>query len=124
MTWTPVRRGRLDARGGRLTDTVKALGDGSLVISNDLVERIGGNRVGILTNSDPSKLGLRAFTNPGGERGYRLTPYTTSDNGKRLHAAGILWHLNRRVSGVTKLAHSWDDAVLVIDLSSLPKREG
>lgn len=125
MSWTPIvnhRRQQQDVPTAP-TDVVKVLRDGSLVVSADLLERMGaGDRVALLTNADPSTLGIRAFRDAATEQAFKLDRYSTARSGRRINSGTVLWHLNRQAPGVTELPHAWDDDVLVVDLSALPTR--
>lgn len=123
MTWTTFSPRRRIKTVEIAQDTVRLLRDGSVVLSPDLVERLGApGRVTLLTNIDPTRIGIRAFADAATEQPYRLIPYSRTQ-GSSVHIYTLLWRLGRRNDEPRVLPHAWDGNVLVVDVSSVPERE-
>jgi hypothetical protein len=124
-TWTPFRAPRGE-QPYYPDPTVRALADGTLLLTHDLVEQLGNpSHVEFLTNGSPQHIGIRPATVILKGRAYRLGNYPP---GARVHTARmgnahqVLRALGRRGAACV-LPHSWDDGVLVVDVSGLPERE-
>lgn len=120
-TWTPFTP---DSGFGRpsIVDRVTALRSGSIRLSEDISQKLGSpKRIQLLTNGQRDRFGVRAAKDPSGsvslsqagrQREFRIGQLCTAI-GK--DPSRITWPL--------ELPHTWEEHVLVIDVSQIPDVE-
>lgn len=124
MPWTPFNPHTATRQGDIPNNLVRVNRDSSLIISPDLAQRLGEpNKVTLLTNGDPTKIGIRTYEGGPDERGYRFKKYSRTQ-GWMVGAHTLIWRAGKVVRAAQPLTHTWDGDVLVVDISSLPNRGG
>lgn len=99
------------------TESVRLNRNGVVVVSREIAARLGNPyRVVVLTNGAPHRFGVRAATQRKGSRTFR----DYSGRARCVSVGTVVRELGKFWRVQADLPHSWEDDVLVIDVSGLP----